>query len=60
MKWEYLQVYLDDYEIWTAFDGNSVCDGDASLLTLLNRLGLDRWEYAGTERPFIFLKRSIP
>lgn len=60
MRFEYLQVYLDDYERWVAFDGSSICDGDESLLALLNRLGLDRWEYIGSEQLFLFLKRSLP
>jgi len=46
MKFEYLQVYLTDDDHWIAFDGNSICDGDSSLIALLNRLGDDRWEYA--------------
>lgn len=49
MKFEYLQVYLNKAEDGTlrylAFDGNSVCDGDENLITLLNKLGRDRWSY---------------
>ncbi len=59
MKWEYLQVYVNVEGIFVAFDGNSTCDGDKSLIVLLNKLGKDRWEYCQAEHPFIFLKRSI-
>jgi len=64
VKWEYLQVYFNDYEKWVAFDGNSICDGDASLLVLLNKLGLDRWNYCSyvtrdTDIPCHILKREI-
>lgn len=45
MKWEYLQVYLDERMVWVAFDGNSNCHGDENLIRLLNKLGQDEWEY---------------
>ena len=45
MKLEYLLVYNKDGDNYAAFDGNSICDGDTSLVRLLNRLGLNRWEY---------------
>lgn len=44
MRFEYLQVYFAT-EGYAAFDGNSHCDGDVSLVKLLNKLGHDRWEY---------------
>ncbi len=72
MKWEYLQVYLNRAEDGTlrylAFDGASACDGDKSLIKLLNRLGADRWEYCEvvyitsdlTSHSYHLLKRSLP
>jgi len=60
MKWEYLQVY-PDANVWIAFDGNSKCDGDKSLLVLLNRLGQDRWEcFMSVGKKYYYLKRSLP
>ena len=58
MKWEYLQVSLNFDNQWIAFDGNSICDGDRDLLTLLNRLGQDEWEHYQTTKPYLFLKRN--
>ncbi len=59
MKWEYLLVY-ESGDTFTAFDGTSTCDGDESLIILLNRLGQDRWEgYAYAEGYYLF-KRSLP
>lgn len=68
MKWEYLEVYIGGDGTFIAFDGNSQCDGDKSLIVLLNRLGQDRWEYCypigSNERlsnhSFHLLKRSLP
>lgn len=72
MKWEYLQVYVskarDGTLRYLAFDGNSVCDGDKSLIVLLNKLGQDRWEYCQaiytnedlSNYSYHLLKRSIP
>ncbi len=64
MKWEYLQVYVNDEGIFVAFDGNSICDGDKSLIVLLNKLGRDRWQYCAyvtqdTDKPCHILKRQI-
>jgi len=61
MKWEYLQVYLNDEGVYVAFDGNSICDGDSNLIVLLNRLGDDRWEYcacAVEDKLYHLLKRT--
>ena len=64
MKWEYLQVYVNDEGIFVAFDGNSICDGDKSLIVLLNKLGKDRWEYCNQasngreDYPYHLLKRE--
>jgi len=60
MKFEYLQVYLDDNDHWVAFDGNSICNGDENLIKLLNKLGQDRWEYCGYVGFYHLLKRSLP
>ncbi len=64
MKWEYLQVYLNDEGVFVAFDGNSICDGDNSLIPLFNRLGKAGWEYCEhiplKHRPHFLLKRSLP
>ena len=66
MKWEYLTIRLNTKLIYEAFDGDSVCDGDRSLVKLLNKLGLDRWEYAEyvndkrNKLNYHLLKRSLP
>lgn len=60
MKWEYLQIYLDNKDHWIVFDGNSICDGDEDLIRLLNRLGQDRWEYCQYINTYHLLKRSLP
>jgi hypothetical protein len=69
MKFEYLQVYFTESASYVAFDGNSVCDGDTSIVRLLNKLGQDRWEYCGFtvighpsvyENGYHLLKRSLP
>lgn len=63
MKFEYLQVYLNS-KVYLAFDGASHCDGDKSLIILLNRLGQDRWEYCQyvheNDVEYHLLKRSLP
>ncbi len=59
MKWEYLQIYVNDEGIFVAFDGNSICDGDKSLIVLLNKLGQDRWQYCAYTQDTHILKRQI-
>lgn len=63
VKWEYLQVYLNNEDRYVAFDGNSICDGDKDLISLLNKLGKDDWNYCGyvtrdTPKPCHLLKRN--
>jgi len=61
VKFEYLQVYKVAIG-YTAFDGNSECDGDNDLVRLLNKLGQDRWEYCQfiDNPPYHLLKRRLP
>ena len=59
MKWEYLLVYHNGVA-FVAFDGASICDGDESLIILLNKLGQDRWEGYTYAEDYYLLKRSLP